>query len=880
MPTRNRISSWFILLLIPLLILVLAACADEEAASTPPPVEPAQDTPVVAAAEESETVVPEQSPVVDQAPVGLQIRSSQSPAIDPACLAGGDGFQVLSAPLPDNGLEPGVGQLFCASGAPEGATIVFTLVDPNGEERTFEAISIAQGDATFAPLSIRLLADDAAGAWTLRASGGDDAALQSELTFAVQAPTQPFITLLEPIVNNTNVIRAGIGGLLPESTARFALYTLDAANVDADGMVENKANLLISTRLVADSSGRADLELDVADLPAGPYLLMLIPPGTDLGSPAILNLPDRERLAIAANLTRSQVAAVPEGESEAAEEAALESLATSESAGTSETEAPPADGQPMTSQKVGGPMGVPRVLKVNLPIAELPSCLTTSTPTLQIWPTTGEIGNWWYGCATGFAPGKDVEFVVTLPSGEQTQFNLGADANGTTPFRWYAAPGEGAGQYNVLAKNGAGQAELSWDIAESSKPHILVFPHNYQSKTGGEIYLAGFPPGKDVKIGLFQIDEQGEAKKAKQWKVTTTQSGFYGARFNQTEDLKQGHYVLIAQSEPTYQFPGVDTPASAIEFFSINTPPKVSNDAYSLFLDRPVETLIASQPVAEPEPTPAPEEPSTAEPATTPAETTTEPGVAEAGETPEAPDEETAPVVAEVPPPTYSLPEDDGEGPTCPGATPGESAVCVLPATMQQGTFAYILMHDFKPRTKFGVTITAPNGSKEKLERRTANADGYADAYWYALHGEPLGEYKIDISGGGEKFSGNLEIVEPTSPHLVIQPRSPKVGSKFTASVTGFDAKEDLLLAFYRSQNVEDGNVNFKLAGQEKIRTDDQGGAKKQFQAVRGQKGVLFLVLVYRDGESEPAAQAVYRPGKALNLQYPFAWGQNFQEGQ
>ncbi len=879
MPARRRISSWFIPLLIPLLILILAACADEEATPASPPETPAQETPVAAAEQAPESVTEQNPAPVDQAPIGLQIKSAPSPAIDPACLAGGEAFQLLSDLPPGDAIEPGVGQLFCVTGAPAGATVVFTLVDPKGAERTFEVESISQGDITVAPLSVRLLADDAPGAWTLRASGGDDAALQSELTFDVQESTEPFITLLEPIVNNTNVIRAGIGGLLPESTARFALYTLDAASLSEDGMMENQANLLISTRLVADSAGRADLELDVADLPAGPYLLMLIPPGEDLGSPPILNLPDQERLAIAANLTRSQVTEVAEVPAEGETEATGEQAAPSESTAPetpvtaeaeTEAETPATDNQSTTPVLVEGPMGVPRSMKVNLPIRELPSCLTTSAPTLQIWPATGEIGDWWYGCATGFAPNKDVQFVVTLPSGEQTQFDLESNANGTTPFRWYAAPGEGVGQYKVFAQNQAGSAELSWEITEASKPHVLVFPHNFESKTGGEIYLSGFPAQKDVKIGLFQIDEQGEAKKVTQWRVTTTGAGFYGARFTQTEDLGQGHYVLIAQSEPTYQFPGVDTPASAIEFFSLNVAPKPSNDAYSLFLNRPPETLIASQPAATPEPAPAPEE--------TPTEATTD--AAEADQTPEAPAEEAAPVVTDVPPATYSLPEDDGEIPTCPGATPGESAVCVLPATMQQGTFAYILMHDFAPRTRFGVTITAPNGAKDTLERRTANSDGYADAYWYALYGEPLGEYRIDINGGGENFSGNLEIVEATSPHLLIQPRSPKVGSNFNASLTGFDANEELLLAFYRSENIEDGNINFKLVGQESLRTDDNGGANKQFQTTRNQKGIIFLVLAYRAGESEPAAQAVYRPGKELGPQYPFAWGQNYQEGQ
>ena len=629
-----------------------------------------------------------------------------------------------------------------------------------------------------------------------------------------------------------------------------------------DGKVENQANLLISTRLVADSSGRADLELDVADLPAGPYLLLLIPPDADLGDPPVLDLPDQDRLAIAANLKRGEVAAATEGET----------TGTTETTGAT---APPSGEGALTPVQVESTTGVPRSMQLNMPVTELPSCLTTSTPTLQIWPTTGEIGNWWYGCATGFAPDKDVEFVVTLPDGEQTQFNLNADANGTTPFRWYAAPGEGAGKYSVSAKNDAGQAELAWDIAESSKPHILVFPHNFQSNVGGELYLSGFPAQQEVKLGLFQIDDQGKAQKVRQWKVTTTGAGFYGARFNQADDLKQGHYALIAQSKPVFQFPGVDTPASAIEFFSLNTSPKSGNDAYTLFLGRPAETLIAAQPTAAPQPTPAP--------TTQPAETET----ATASETPAAPAEETpvvetpaAPVAAESPPPTYSLPEDAGETPTCPGATPGESAVCILPATTQQGTFAYMLMHDFKPHTRFNVTITAPNGKKEALQPRKVNADGFTDAYWYALHGEPLGEYKINIKGGGENLSGTLTIVEPTSPHLVVQPRAPQVGSNLTASVTGFDANEDLLFAFYRAECVEDGNVNFKLVGQDDIRTDDKGGATKQFRTARNQKGVLFLILVYRDGQTEPAAQAVYRPGKALHLQYPFAWGQNFQEGQ
>ena len=163
MPARNRISNWFILLLIPLLILVLAACADEEATSSPPPEASAQETAVVAAEDPAtEADAPEQSSVVNQAPLGLQIKSSPSPSIDPACLAGGEGFQVLSAPLPAEGLEPGISQLFCATGAPAGATVVFTLVDPDGDERTSEVVSITQGDTTFSPLLVRFMVDDAA----------------------------------------------------------------------------------------------------------------------------------------------------------------------------------------------------------------------------------------------------------------------------------------------------------------------------------------------------------------------------------------------------------------------------------------------------------------------------------------------------------------------------------------------------------------------------------------------------------------------------------------------------------------------------------------------------------------------------------------------
>ncbi|HEY53205.1 MAG TPA: hypothetical protein G4N94_07080, partial [Caldilineae bacterium] len=468
MSTRKHLSSWLIPLLILLLILVLAACADKESTSTPASA-PAESSLVTPAAAEETTTEPAAEPQpapVNQAPVGLTVKSAPSPAIDPACLAGGEGFQLLSAPLPSAGLEPGVDHLFCAIGAPAGAKVVFTLVDPNGEERSAEVVSSDQGGVTIAPFTVSLLADDAPGTWTLRAQSGDDSAMQSERTFEVQAPTKPFITLLEPIVNNANVIRASVGGLPPESTARFALYTLDAATMGDSGEVENQANLLISTRLAADSSGRADLELDVADLPAGPYLLLLIPRDAELGDPPVLNLPDQERLAITANLTRAEVAEAAEGEAAGATEEA-----SAASTGATEASEPPPSGEgSMTPVLVEAKGRVPRGMQLNLPVTELPSCLTTSTPTLQIWPTTGEIGNWWYGCATGFAPDKDVEFVVTLPDGEQTQFNLKADANGTTPFRWYAAPGEGAGQYKVSAKNDAGQAELSWDIAEPSKP--------------------------------------------------------------------------------------------------------------------------------------------------------------------------------------------------------------------------------------------------------------------------------------------------------------------------------------------------------------------------------------------------------------------------
>jgi len=161
---------------------------------------------------------------MNQAPIGLRVKSAPSPAIDPACLSGGEGFQLLSAPLPSAGLEPGVDQLFCASGAPAGATVVFTLVDPNGNERSAEVVSSDQGGVTIAPFTVSLLADDAPGTWALRAKSGDDSAMQSELTFGVQAPTKPFITLLEPIANNAKVIRAGIADSCPKAR-RVSLCT-------------------------------------------------------------------------------------------------------------------------------------------------------------------------------------------------------------------------------------------------------------------------------------------------------------------------------------------------------------------------------------------------------------------------------------------------------------------------------------------------------------------------------------------------------------------------------------------------------------------------------------------------------------------------------
>ncbi|RME83083.1 MAG: hypothetical protein D6775_09100, partial [Caldilineae bacterium] len=235
--------------------------------------------------------------------------------------------------------------------------------------------------------------------------------------------------------------------------------------------------------------------------------------------------------------------------------------------------------------------------------------------------------------------------------------------------------------------------------------------------------------------------------------------------------------------------------------------------------------------------------------------------------------------VAEVPPPIYSLSEDTSEPPTCPGAERDQPVVCILPPTLPQGTFTYIVMQGFKSGTRFAITISPPRGADIELAPRTANKRGFADAYFYALNNDPLGEYTVRVKAGKETYNGSFTVVAPSNPHLVIQPRRAKPGAGVIASVTGFQPGEELILARYRSTITVNGRVNFQLVSKDTVTTDNKGGARIEYAVSRKKaRGKLFVVVVYRPGETTPVAQAVYGAAIDMGVRYPFDWGQNYQE--
>jgi len=835
-PSRSRAA----LLLISLLILLLAACGRTE---QPTPSSAADATPPAAT-----TPAAPAPTAASSAPYVLRLESAVVSSLDPACLQPAEALSLRAAPFPAGGLQPGVSHLFCA--VPAEGVVTFTLIAPDGRERSFAR----QSEEGVADLNLRLGPEDGPGLYQLRAG---DADAQAQIDFTVQAPAGPFLTLLEdPLPPDPSLLRVAIGGLPAGGAARFALYNLGASQEMGEGVQVSEAAVLISTNLPADDTGRADVELDVADLPAGPYLLVLLPQGLDLGDPPTLRLPDQEPLIALANIARTALAAAPETTSpaEAAPPPADQPLV------------PPADLLPPAPVAAAAGGGFPESLSVDLPAASLPLCQPAAQPALQLWPSAGQIGDWWLGCLRGFAAAESVQITVKLANGQTTTLAPTTRDDGTALFRWYATPGEGVGVYTAVAAAASGaQAEISWQIGEASRPRVLVFPHEYASGQAGEISLSGFPERGVVRLGLYRLAAEGPAALVKRWQLQVNRWGAYNGAFTEVTDQQPGQFLIIAQGAASgaagsasgaYTFGGIDVAASAIEFFSFNAPLDPRYEVYTLYAGRGEGSLIAAV-----EPTPVTDDTPPAEaPLATPA----------------------APLATPAAPPADSLTltEDVSAPPTCPGATAGEPTFCILPTTLPRGAFVALLAHDFPPNTAINVTVTPPRGAAVPLRSARADANGYADFYWYTLNTEPLGEYKVAMRGGGQTLNGVFTVVAPAQPLVLAQPRTAPLGMPVVVSVNGFTPNEPLILTRYRRTAVENGQLTLVKVDSVELRTGGIGGGQRLFATTGAASGDLFLVTVQRPGQAEVLAQAVYSIDEPLFLRYPFAWGQNYQEGQ
>lgn len=835
---RTRSSLWPLLLFV-LAMVLLAACRNPED-STPLP------EPTVAEVDSGQN--PEQPAVpatMGQIPQDIRIENTVRPAIDPACLQDAPaGFELRPGQEAAGALYAGFNYLFCAVGAPDGATVQFTIADPSGATLTYERTSFVQDGLTVAPLTLRFSAADAPGEWVLTAQSGD---LMAQRQLTLEPPRTPFIALAKPLTDNPVAITASIGGLPANGWARFALYSILGGDSTQPNV--SQGAMLIATRVQADNQGIADVTLDVADLPAGPYMLLILPPDVDLGTPPTLHLPAQENLAIAVNIARPTPAGGPEpAPAETGPETPEKPLVASE-------EAVPPDPVPVAE---GG--GLPATLQVHVSRVELPACVPSDQPQLRLWPSAGEIGQWWYGCASGFAPGDVLQFSVQQANGQTSAFPISVGDAGAAPFRWYSAPGEGAGEYHIEAVGTSDRAGLNFTIQSPSAPHVLVFPHNYEISVGGQLFLAGFPGNSTVNLALYALDESGNGVKLKEWQVQTNKWGAYKADFIQAFGLESGQYAVVAQGGPAFQFAGIDLAASAIDFFAYNSDPDPSLEFYTLYLGRTEGTLVA---INEPEATATPLPP-TPEPSPTAAPEPTIPATS-------------AP--AEIPPASVTLPAETTAFPTCPGATADQPAICLLPATLPRGTFTLMLMHGFEPGTVFKITVTPPNGVRVRFNA-TANGEGIADAYWYALNDEKLGEYKVRIRGGDQTFNGAFTVVKPQQPHVVVQPRSPQAGTPIIISVAGFEPREKLLIVRYRMLGQENDQLQFERLDTTPLTTGGIGGGQLLFKTQSKQQGELFLVQIYRPGQADVLAQAVYQVGRPLDMAYPFTWAQGFGEGQ
>ncbi len=763
------------------------------------------------------------SPNSKAVPATIMVKTALRPAIDPVCLQPREGFTLVSAPMPEDGLEPGMIHVFCAVGAPVGEMVTFTLQSPDRETQTFQVVSVDQGGVSVAVQPITIGADAMPGTWTLTATAQDQS---DQLTFRVKKATQPFLVLAEPITDDPSIIKVDVGGLAPNAYVHFAVYRLQPGQTE-DGMALAQGELLIENLIQVDEEGRAEVQLDVADQPGGPYLFALFPPVQSATASTVIRLPEQERVALAVNIRRGGVES---------------GQAVTEQPGASPAQpvsASPEDFPPPPTL-VEGSGGLPDAIAVTIPNAVLPACPPSATPTIQLWPDGGEVGQWWYGCAAGFTPNTPLRVDAVLGNGTRTSFDLTAtDDRGVKTFRWYALPSEGAGEFAITISDTSGnRARAQWRIGATTSPHVLVYPHVVINDVGAELLLTGFPARGAVRLGVYQLSD-GNGVLVQSLDVKVDKNGAFQEPFRLTQDLEPGIYAVLAQSAPTYQFAGIDAPATAIEFFSVGVPLPEAYEFYTLFLGRERGGQVtAGQETTE----------SAATPATM--------GI----------------------PTTMTIPVDNSPPPTCPDAVAGKPAICMMPTTTQRATYVYMLMHGFKPGTKFVVTVTTPKGVVVKLNVQ-ANEVGIADAHWYALNNEKLGTYRVRIRGGKMKFNGAFKVVKATSPHVVVQPRSPQPGTPVIISVSGLKPNSTYTLARYRSQGEVGGQVQFELIDTVDITTGKGGGAQATFNTSQKDAGTLLMAAIYEQDGSQPLAKEVYAPGLELYLRYPFAWGQNSQEG-
>ena len=818
---RNKHVPLLFALLTLLFVTLLAGCSKQE------PQPQAEVTPLATSAVGTPAPGMRESAV----PPTIIVKTQLRPAIDPACLQKRNGFALVSAPLPKDGLEPGMVHVFCAVGAPADANVTFTLTGPDGQTQTFQAPSIDQGGVTVAVQPITIGPDAQPGKWTLTASYGDQS---DRVTFEVKSATQPFVVLTEPVPDDPAIIKAAVGGLAPNAKVHFAVYRLQPGQVEGD-VATAQGELLIENLIQVDEAGRADVQLDVADQPSGPYLLAIFSPDQPASATTVIQLPQQERSVVAVNISRGSRA-----QPETAEQPGAQPAPPQEAIALDRDALPP---DPVLAEGSGG---LPETITFSLKDASLPGCTPTSRPAIRLWPARGEVGQWWYGCASGFAANTPLRVDATLGDGTTTSFDLTAtDAQGVKSLRWYALPSEGPGQFTMAISDPTGnQAQISWRIAPPAGPHVLVYPHVVIKDVGAELVLAGFKPRQQVQMGVYRI-EGDLGTRVKTFKVKANKAGQLQQSFDLAQELTPGIYALVAQSAPTYQFAGIDTPATAVEFFSVGAPLPEKYEFFTLFLGRAGAQLVVS--------TEGDEE------GQPPAQTPSGPSVSGI-------------------PTTLTLPVDDSPPPTCPNAPAGKPAICMIPNVIQRATYVYMLMHGFKPGTSFVIAVTTPSGKVVKFKAR-ANQDGLADAHWYALNNEKLGTYRVRIRGGGKTFKGSFKVVKATSPHLVVQPRTPEPGTGMFISISGLQPNTTYVVARYRSTGEQNGQVQFELIDTIEMTTGKGGGAQETFRVGEDEAGTLFLAAVYEKGGGQPLAKEVYAPGQELFLRYPFAWAQNTQEG-